>query len=63
MDFPGSPGNLPSNAGNMGSVLGRGTKILHAEGQLSCALQQERSRHTGMKRLKAATKTRAAKNK
>ena len=36
-DFPGGPGvkNLPSYAGNVGSVLGRGTKIPHATGQLS----------------------------
>ena len=27
--------NLPSNAGNIGSIPGRGTKILHATGQLS----------------------------
>ena len=27
--------NLPSNALNMGSFPGRGTKILHAAGQLS----------------------------
>ena len=26
--------NLPSNAGDMGSVPGEGTKIPHAEGQL-----------------------------
>ena len=30
--------NLPSNAGDAGSILGQGTKILHAMGQLSlCA--------------------------
>ena len=35
-DFPGGPGakNLPSNAGDAGSVPGRGTKIPHALGQL-----------------------------
>ena len=27
--------NLPSNAGNVGSISGRGTKIPHATGQLS----------------------------
>ena len=26
--------NLPSNAGDVGSIPGRGTKILHAPGQL-----------------------------
>ena len=37
MDFPGGPvvKNLPSNAGDMGSIPGRGTKIPHAVGQLS----------------------------
>ena len=36
-DFPGGPvvKNLPSNAGDMGSVPGGGTKIPHAVGQLS----------------------------
>ena len=36
-DFPGSPGvkNLPSNAGDVGSIPGWGTKIPHAWGQLS----------------------------
>ena len=33
-DFPGGPvvKNLPSNAGDTGSILGRGTKIPHAAG-------------------------------
>ena len=36
-DFPGGPvvKNPPSNAVNAGSILGRGTKIPHAMGQLS----------------------------
>ena len=36
-DFPGGPGvkNPPSNAGDVGSTPGRGTKIPHATGQLS----------------------------
>ena len=36
-DFPGGPvvKNLPSNAGDTGLILGRGTKIPHATGQLS----------------------------
>ena len=36
-DFPGGPvvKNLPSNAGDVGSSPGRGTKIPHAKGQLS----------------------------
>ena len=35
--FPGGPEvkNLPSNAGNMGSIPGWGIKIPRAEGQLS----------------------------
>ena len=36
-DFPGGPvvKNPPSNAGDMGSAPGQGTKIPHATGQLS----------------------------
>ena len=36
-DFPGGPvvKNPPSNAGDTGSIPGRGTKIPHAAGQLS----------------------------
>ena len=36
-DFPGSPvvKNLPSNAGDVGSTPGQGTKIPHATGHLS----------------------------
>ena len=36
-DFPGGPvvKNPPSNAGDVGSIPGRGTKIPHAMGQLS----------------------------
>ena len=36
-DFPGGPvvKNLPSNAEDVGSIPGRGTKIPHAVGQLS----------------------------
>ena len=36
-DFPGDPmvKNLPSNAGDTGSILGRGTKSPHSLGQLS----------------------------
>ena len=36
-DFPGGPvvKNLPSNAGDIGSIPGRGTKIPHAVGQLT----------------------------
>ena len=36
-DFPGGPEvkNPPSNAGDAGSIPGRGTKVPHATGQLS----------------------------
>ena len=36
-DFPGGPvvKKPPSNAGDAGSIPGRGTKIPHAAGQLS----------------------------
>ena len=36
-DFPGGPvvKNLPSNAGDAGSIPGQGTNIPHAAGQLS----------------------------
>ena len=43
-DFPGGPvvKNLPSNAGDAGSIPCRGTKIPHAVGQLSpCATTTE----------------------
>ena len=43
-DFPGGPvvKNLPSNAGDKGSIPGQGTKIPHAMGQLSpCATTTE----------------------
>ena len=43
-DFPGGPvvKNLPSNAGDSGSIPGGGTKIPHAVGQLSpCATTTE----------------------
>ena len=43
-DFPGSPvvKNLLSSAGDMGSILGWGTEIPHAMGQLSpCATTTE----------------------
>ena len=36
-DFPGGPvvKNPPCNAGDVGSITGRGTKIPHVAGQLS----------------------------
>ena len=60
-DFPGGPAvkNLPSKAGDAGSIPGQGTKIPYATGQLSsCSAttesacprawvpQQERNPHT-----------------
>ena len=43
-DFPGGPviKNLPSSAGDVGSITGQRTKIPHAAGQLSlCATARE----------------------
>ena len=57
-DFPDGPvvKNPPSNAGDTGSIPGRGIKIPHAEGQLSPKL--ERRPHTTMKSSPAAAKSR-----
>ena len=44
-DFPGGPvvKNLPSSAGDVGSIPGQGTKIPHTVGQLSlCAETREK---------------------
>ena len=38
--------NLPSNAGNMGSIPGQGTKVPRAEGQLSPRVATRESQHT-----------------
>ena len=57
-EFPGAPvvKNPPSNAGDPGSISGRGTKIPRATGQLSqCALEPA---HMAAKIPSAATKTR-----
>ena len=35
--------NLPSNAGDVGSLCGQGTKILHDMGNYAHTLQQEKS--------------------
>ena len=48
-DFPGGPvvKNLPSNAADVGSIPGWGTKIPHATGQLSpCATIREKTQHS-----------------
>ena len=68
--------NLPSNAGDAGSIPGQGTKIPHATGQLSPHAtatepghsgvrvpQLERSLHAATKSPRAATETRCSLNK
>ena len=47
-DFPGGPvvKNLPSNAGDKGSIPGQGTKIPHASGPLSPHRNQRSPRAT-----------------
>ena len=46
-DFPGGPvvKNLPCNAEVVGSLLGQGTKIPHAEEQLSLCTTMRDSMH------------------
>ena len=48
-DFPGGPviKNPPSNAGDAGSIPGRGTKIPHATGQLSLHAATTEPTHLG----------------
>ena len=38
--------NLPSNAGDIGFILGHGTKISHAEGKLSLCAETKESPRT-----------------
>ena len=47
-DFPGGPvvKNLPSNAEDVGSILGQGTKIPHAAGQLESPRATTKIRHS-----------------
>ena len=47
--FPGGPvvKNLPSNAGDEGSILGRGTKIPHAAGQPGSSTSTTEPVHSG----------------
>ena len=66
-DFPGGPvvKNLPSNAGDVGSIPGQGTKIPHAIGQLSPRAATTDPAHSGarlpqQKTLHATTKTRCS---
>ena len=44
-DFPGSPvvKTLPSNAGDVGSIPGQGTKVLHAMG---CSKKKKKSAYS-----------------
>ena len=51
-DLPGTPAvkNLPCNAEDVSSILGRGTKIPHAVGQLSPSTQLEKPEHTTKKK-------------
>ena len=51
-DFPGGPvvKNLPSNAGDEGSILGQGTKIPHAAGQPSSSTSTTEPVHSGTHR-------------
>ena len=48
-DFPGGPvvKNLPCNAGDLGSIPGRETKILHAKEQLSFCAKIPEPAHSG----------------
>ena len=57
-DFPSGPvvKNPPSNAGDMGLIPGQGTKIPHAEGQLSpCATTTELTRLNERARMPQTT--------
>ena len=47
-DFPVDPvvKNLPSNAGNMSSIPGQGTKISHATGQLESLSATTKIQHS-----------------
>ena len=51
-DFAGGPvvKNLPSNAGDVGSISGLGTKIPHAAGQLSPSTQMKMECSQGEKK-------------
>ena len=53
-DFAGGPmvKNLPSNAGDVGSIPGLGTKIPHAAGQLSPSTQMKMECSQGEKKKK-----------
>ena len=64
-DFPGGPGvkNPPSNAGDMGSISGGGTKIPHAPGQLSLCTATREKPVAATKILPAATKTQCSQRK
>ena len=63
-DFPGGPvvKNLPSNAGDVGSIPGQGIKTPHSKGQLSPQATTTKPTHFGAldlyqeRRLRPATK-------
>ena len=62
MHFPPGPAvkNLPSNAGDEGSILGQGTEIPHATGQLS-PYTTTREAHMPQQRASAAKKKKPSK--
>ena len=59
MDFPGAPvvQTLPSNAGDMGSIPGQGTKIPHSVEPLSLGAITRETQGLQRKIPRATTKT------
>ena len=47
--------NLPSNAGDVGSISGRGTRIPHAAGQLNLRITTRESAHCNEKMVPPGT--------
>ena len=64
-NFPGDPvvKNLPSNAGDVGLILGWGIKILYVSEQLSPCIATRETPHTSTKRPHDAMKTQGSKKK
>ena len=64
-NFPGDPvvKNLPSNAGDVGLILGWGIKILYVSEQLSPCTATRETPHTSTKRPHDAMKTQGSKKK
>ena len=62
---PGGPvvKNLPSNAGDVGLILGWGIKILYVSEQLSLCIATRETLHTSTKRPHDAMKTQGSKKK